>query len=488
MWRKYIALFVFFLVFFSQSALSQDHHYWTQQFGSRSALMGGAVVGGVRDTSAGFYNPGALGFVNQPTLSVSANGYQLERLSIENGIGTGEDLTSEKLTVIPSLASGTLVFERFPDHAFGYTLLAKNQTAVDMSGRIDKTFDVIGDIPYQDGRNYFQGQENFAGQVIANSEVTELWAGLSWARKIRPNISVGATTFFALRNQSQGNTITGRVTNGDMLVTQDQLNYIDFWNLRTLLKLGVAAEFEGWKLGLTLTTPSRNLFGQGTVTRERSFNNFYDTEKNQFVGELISNRQDNLDTTYRNPLSIAAGFEYAITPKTTIASTVEWFSKQEPYEVITPGSHSFLRNIIVDNIITFDENAVEESSLIQVTDEAESVLNIAVAIEQVFTPTIKGYLSFLTDHESNPNLGGNSLGITTWDIYHLTLGVALRRKLSELAVGLTYSFGRPQKNFLQLANFANIGEENLLGEPQYTTAEYDAFSVVIGYTYFFDIR
>src|SRR5210317_1961792 len=83
MWRKYIALFAFFLVFFSYPALSQDHHYWTQQFGSRSALMGGAVVGGVRDTSAGFYNPGALGFVNQPSLSVSANGYQLERLSIE---------------------------------------------------------------------------------------------------------------------------------------------------------------------------------------------------------------------------------------------------------------------------------------------------------------------------------------------------------------------------------------------------------------------
>jgi hypothetical protein len=185
---------------------------------------------------------------------------------------------------------------------------------------------------------------------------------------------------------------------------------------------------------------------------------------------------------------MAAGFEYAITHKTTIASTVEWFSKQEPYEVITPGNHSFLRNIIVDNIITFDENAGEESSLIQVTDEGESVINIAVAIEQVFTPTTKGYFSFFTDHESNPNLGGNSLGITTWDIYHFTLGVAFRRKLSELAVGLTYSFGRPQKNFLQLANFEAIEEGDLLGNPNYTTAEYNAFSIIIGYTYFFDIR
>jgi len=94
-----IALCAFFLVFFSRPALSQDHHYWGQQFGSRSALMGGAVVGGVRDTSAGFYNPAALGFVNKPSLSVSASAYQMERLSVDNGAGTGESLDSSKMTV-----------------------------------------------------------------------------------------------------------------------------------------------------------------------------------------------------------------------------------------------------------------------------------------------------------------------------------------------------------------------------------------------------
>ncbi len=75
-------LFVILLVL-SNNAFSQEFHYWTNQFGSRSALMSGAVVGGVRDTSAGFYNPGALGFVKASTFSVSANGYQLESVSVK---------------------------------------------------------------------------------------------------------------------------------------------------------------------------------------------------------------------------------------------------------------------------------------------------------------------------------------------------------------------------------------------------------------------
>lgn len=36
---------------------AQDLHYWTNQFGTRSSLLGGAVVGGIKDNTAIFYNP-----------------------------------------------------------------------------------------------------------------------------------------------------------------------------------------------------------------------------------------------------------------------------------------------------------------------------------------------------------------------------------------------------------------------------------------------
>jgi len=485
---EYIAFLAFFLLLFSEQVISQDHHYWNQLFGSRSALMGGAVVGGVRDTSAGFYNPGALGFINQPSLSVSANAYQLERLSVENGVGTGVPLDSDQITVIPLLVSGTLIFERFPEHAFGYSLLTKNQSTTDLSGRSEKNLDIISEVNHSDGRVYFQGEENFIGQLISSNKVTELWAGLSWAHKLRPHVSMGATAFFALRNQSQNKTLTARAVNGNTIASADKIDYVDFWNIRALLKWGIVADLEELKLGLTITTPSRNLFGQGTVARERSFNNVYDPEQGQFVGELVSNRQENLDTTYKTPFSIAAGFELALTPKTNIAGSVEWFNKQREYDVITPGAHSFLRNIIVDELIEFDEIAEEERALIKVKDAAERVVNFAVAIEHSINKTTKGYLSFRTDHETNPNIEENSLGLTNWDIYHFTVGGAFRRKRSELALGFTYSFGRPQEDFIQFANFSKITEGNLFGDNKRTAANYDAFSVIVGYTYFFDIK
>jgi hypothetical protein len=482
---QYIALLAFFLVLFSEQVSSQDHHYWSQLFGSRSALMGGAVVGSVRDTSAGFYNPGALGFINEPSLSVSANAYRLERLSIENGVGTGVPLDSDQIGVVPLVASGTLLFDRFPNHVFGYSLLTKNQSTIDVSGRNEKNLELINQVNHADGRVYFEGEENFIGQMIASSKVTELWTGLTWAHKLRPHVSMGATAFFALRNQSQNETVTARAVNGRMIASEDKVDYVDFWNLRTLLKWGITADLEEFKLGLTITTPSRNLFGQGTVARERSFNNFYDREQGQFVGELVSNRQENLDTTYKTPLSIAAGFEFAVTPKTNLAASVEWFNKQPEYDVITPGAHSFLREIIVDEFIQFDETG-EERALIKVKDAAERVVNFAVAIEHSFNKTTKGYFSFRTDHETNPNIEENSLGLTNWDIYHFTVGGAFRRKRSELALGLTYSFGKPQEDFIQFANFSNIKEGNLFGQNKRTTANYDAFSVIVGYTYFFD--
>jgi len=63
-----VAVTLLLLVSGIRLGCAQEMNYNTFQVGSRSVLMGGAVVGGVRDTSATFYNPGALAFVENASI------------------------------------------------------------------------------------------------------------------------------------------------------------------------------------------------------------------------------------------------------------------------------------------------------------------------------------------------------------------------------------------------------------------------------------
>ena len=54
-------------------ANAQDRHFWDQAVGGRTALLGGIAVGGVRDYSATFYNPGALSFLSKNSMNFNFN-------------------------------------------------------------------------------------------------------------------------------------------------------------------------------------------------------------------------------------------------------------------------------------------------------------------------------------------------------------------------------------------------------------------------------
>jgi len=50
----------FLFAILSAQLFAQENNYWNIQYGTRSTLLGGAVIGSVSDLSATFYNPGAI--------------------------------------------------------------------------------------------------------------------------------------------------------------------------------------------------------------------------------------------------------------------------------------------------------------------------------------------------------------------------------------------------------------------------------------------
>ncbi|RYZ42832.1 MAG: hypothetical protein EOO71_06155 [Myxococcaceae bacterium] len=76
----------------SASALAQDAHYNTRQFGNRAWLLGGAFVGNPDDISAVYYNPGALGLLGAPELELTGSVYEYTHVSVVDGAGEGWDL------------------------------------------------------------------------------------------------------------------------------------------------------------------------------------------------------------------------------------------------------------------------------------------------------------------------------------------------------------------------------------------------------------
>ena len=107
---RMLALVIAALILPEPSA-AQDTHYWNLHYGTRSTLLGGAVIGSVSDLGATFYNPGALALFDNPEFILSARVYQYDAFTLEDGAGEGLDLASTSFDPAPSFSAGSFSFK-----------------------------------------------------------------------------------------------------------------------------------------------------------------------------------------------------------------------------------------------------------------------------------------------------------------------------------------------------------------------------------------
>ena len=464
-----------FLFLSSISVNAQDTHYWTQQYGTKSSLLGGAAIGGVRDNSGVYYNPGAIGFINNKNLSITANAYQLDRIKLIKGGGNGIDLSSSGIQTMPLIISGLLKAEKHPKHTLGYCMLTKDQFEINTNARYEDSKNLLND-------SYANGNEDYTDQFNLISSVYEVMAGWAYGYKVSDKFSIGIGNYGSYRSYHSDYNRNVRVipTDSNLILqeisTFDRSYSIGLKNVRTVFKLGAALNLKKWKFGLTLTSPSINVWGQGSMQSDVTVSNIDYFGTGTLISLTANTRQDKLKTTYKTPLTIGFGAEYS-NDKTTFAFSCEWFDKVKDYTIIKANGGAYLRPAIL-GIFT-------SSDVLKINEEKKSVFNYAIGFEQKITDKYYASIGFRTNksYSTVEKLAKINLTYTNWDIYHTSFGITKKREKSDISVAINYAISA-KKDIYQYANLTNSDASNFFeGNPEKASAKFTSFAFMIGYTH-----
>ncbi len=480
-------ILLLFLLITSLSANSQDRHYWYQQFGGRSSMLGGAVVGDVRDNSATFYNPAALGFIENNMLSISANAYNLAYYKIDNALGDGVDVQNYPFLMYPQLIGGFLPFTKNQKWKIGYSLLTRNNSNFTIFARYGDTRDAIKGV---------QGDETFVAGYEIQATKNEQWGGLTLGRKINEHWSFGSSMFIAYKTVHGSERLFYKAfpktdnpidENGDpipfYIAKLGESRFYDIPIVNIIWKLGLAAEYGEWRFGFTATLPAINLnfMEYGDSQREIEASNIY-IDKYFLTDYLQIGRQTGNLTSAKTPLSFATGISKKITNGKVFFSA-EYFFGVDTHNLLDSNDSEFAS--------TPGLNLEGEPNL-DVAEAYKSVLNMSIALEYKVLENWNLLTSIRTDfnnHEDITYTGKEPIEpyYSPWDLYHFTLGAQHIGKKSNLTAGLQYSLGtgstEQYQNFTD-PNNTTIGgflDQNL-NDMSY---QYHGFNFTISYTYMF---
>ncbi len=458
----------------TSSLYAQDSHYWTQQFGTRSALLGGAVLGGAEDNTMIYYNPGALGLLDESSISINANAYRVENIKVENALGNEEDFKSGQLGSVPLLAGG-MIRTGSEKWKVGYAFIAPVDFKFKGVARVDGNYDLVED-------SESPGLEETVGEASLNNKTSELIVAMGIGHRINENWSVGLSNLFTVRSLSYQRSLSTYIflNQGESpLIGANILQNADYYNVRYAAKLGVVYQKDKWDVGLTLTTPSLNLFGQGSVASNIAIRNLKVIDDNRISG-VATARQAELKTKFKSPFSVALGTNYSF-GRSHLGVAVQYFASTDIYDVMEPAPGSFVRPIDLAPQFQSDE-------FLSLQAAAESVFNIAVGYEYEVSESLSILGGFRTDmsyyNEDLNEVAGIKPTISNWDIYHFTGGVTFNRKNSSLSLGLLLS-GGTNDSYEQTGSFDPENPDLVAGSTTITKATYSSFGLLLGYTFYF---
>jgi hypothetical protein len=367
--------------------LAQDSHYWTNQYGTESWLLGGAVVGASADLASTYYNPAALAVIQDRRSLLTAVSLNWSRTSI-----TAEDvqfeLRSGGTSPLPTLISANLPISVLGSNSLQISYLQRTHVRSNLEGLAYTLEDT---------------DSQFVATGHINRELFDSWFGVTWSKDLGSKHSVGVTAYVSAVSSNYSSMIGAGSNTGDLRATTVFSEHAAYDNIRLLAKAGYYYDGRPFSVGVTVTMPSVKLFntyGETNVSQSSA--------ENGTLQVLYANTQDGLSAKYRTPTSIAVGGTW-YGETTMFYLTMEWFDGLDTYKPLEPSPFSAT---IPDSLIVSYGATVTRYG----------ILNVAVGMKTQVAEKTFLYAALIRDASSLRSEDGPGEAIVNYDLYHATIG------------------------------------------------------------------
>lgn len=410
--KKTYQVILILLIIITVQLSAQDVHYWSQTYGTESTLLGGAVIGSVDDLGATYYNPGKLALTNDPNFLFSARIFEYRYLGIKPNDANINGVSESYLRPSPAFIVYNLSSDWLGKHRLAFSILTRHNFDVRLKTRF------VGNVKSSDVSN----------ELLYEGEVDEYWGGITWSYPLKGKykVGIGITNYFTVRNYRTRNSISiqGADTSNTIGVFSALTEY-DYYNIGVLWKAGISYTFERIRFGLTITTPTLNLFGSGE-TDINIHSSGSDIDGDQQPDELlISDYQKDLPSNYNSAFAIGLGIYYKFVDL-KIHFACEYYGDVSKYNVLTTNEfQSQTGGFTLSN---------------NLTHALKHVFNFGFGLEYFVNQKITVYGAFVTDRSALNTDENTNHSYVQWDYYHVTAGASLSYEEFELTFGLSLAF------------------------------------------------